>query len=254
MRRLCFPNEFCKLTMSSDDDEDIYAVPYLHCTVCNHDLNHRLYLLCEHPILYTPVCIVCRDFVRNSELFDESIDISDFCSWCGKDGDLLLCDEEECNRGFCKECVKRNLGIDVVTTIAEAETWKCFCCDDHYRNLLQPSITALADAQLNSVYNTPLAECRRGEDDEGEEGLENENEILRSLFILREIVEEATIATSKLDQDSQSERMSEIRDELRTKIPDTSQRYVRVLLCNTFALLDLRIHTISVTKFCMYWC
>lgn len=214
--------------MSSDnDDEEIYAVEHLCCTVCEHDLNHSIYLLCEHPVLLTPVCIICRDNVQQSELFDESEDLSDYCTWCASGGDLLLCDNADCNRAFCKECVWRNFGADFVSSIEESESWKCFCCDDHNKSLLQPFITALEDAQPKSVYNLPLAEFRRGNDTacaESSDSADNEEEIQRALFLLQKVVEESNRSIGNLEIEAQNERMCEIRDEYRLQNTDTSQR------------------------------
>ena len=52
------------------------------------------------------------------------------CRWCGDGGSLLCCDN--CEKAFCKPCIKRNLGKSVLKEIVnapEGTEWLCFCCN-----------------------------------------------------------------------------------------------------------------------------
>ena len=214
--------------MSENQHEEIYAVDKLFCTICQHDLNHPLYLIRSHPILSVPLCIICHEDILKSELFDEDADVSDFCTWCGDGGDLLLCsDEKHCNRAFCRDCLTTNLGNDVVKEIEHADDWKCLCCDT---SVLTPFTAALEFGTANSVYNQPLSESNNNTNetkkDNGDNSDSDENpEAARGMYILQSIVKECDNMTNTLSETALNDKIAQIRDELRQSA-DPENRYV----------------------------
>merc|ERR1711915_661235 len=44
-------------------------------------------------------------------------------------GDLLCCEQEGCFNGFCKRCIKRNLGRSEASHAENAENWACYVCN-----------------------------------------------------------------------------------------------------------------------------
>jgi hypothetical protein len=116
--------------MSAEVVSEVYEVPYLYCTLCNHDLNHPSYLICSHPILGVPLCIICNQEITSSDLFDENIEISDVCSWCGDGGELFMCSNTEgnCERSFCTACLTANLESEL-ESIKNNDNWFCLCCN-----------------------------------------------------------------------------------------------------------------------------
>eukprot|EP00123_Amoebidium_parasiticum_P010620 comp20219_c0_seq2/m.25162 comp20219_c0_seq2/g.25162 ORF comp20219_c0_seq2/g.25162 comp20219_c0_seq2/m.25162 type:complete len:490 (-) comp20219_c0_seq2:227-1696(-) len=94
------------------------------CSVCDGQLD-RLY---EHPYLAeVAVCKPCKEKVEKK--FKSSEQDNDHCHWCGKRGDLFLCDEESCPYAFCEDCISGNLGEEILSIIKEADPWYCLKCD-----------------------------------------------------------------------------------------------------------------------------
>jgi hypothetical protein len=74
------------------------------------------------------------------------------------------------------------------------------------------------------VYNQPLSEAGRAEEGDDADVAEEEREVARDLFILRSIVREADIASSNLENEARTEKLGQIRDELRSTLEDRSMR------------------------------
>jgi hypothetical protein len=74
------------------------------------------------------------------------------------------------------------------------------------------------------VYNQPISEGGREEPTGDTEGAEEEREVARDLYILRSIVREADIASSNLENEARTEKLGQIRDELRSTLEDPSMR------------------------------
>jgi len=107
--------------MSSSDADSL-----IDCTICGKDDSEKGVEFVGHPALPVAVCKVCEEDYR-STIFEQDEDGDDIaCRWCCNGGELYLCDK--CHRGFCKECVRGNLGEHVVQEIDQIDSWKCFFC------------------------------------------------------------------------------------------------------------------------------
>ena len=84
-------------------------------------------MIVRHPHLGVPVCKQCRHFYYERAWTKDEEGYYEFCRWCANGGDLICCNS--CKNGFCKLCIKRNLGRRKVTEIEESDTWSCFICD-----------------------------------------------------------------------------------------------------------------------------
>ena len=69
----------------------------------------------EHSQIPVAVCCLCADDDAGGA--PSAADDDAVCTWCGDGGDLLCCDREGCERGWCEECVERNLGADALERI-----------------------------------------------------------------------------------------------------------------------------------------
>merc|ERR1712029_241525 len=97
------------------------------CTSCFKQINHKnVGSVLRHPQLGVPICRQCRNFYYEGDWTKDDEGYYEFCRWCANGGDLLCCDS--CKNGFCKKCIKRNLGRIKVTEIEESDTWNCFVC------------------------------------------------------------------------------------------------------------------------------
>lgn len=202
------------------EDEEIYAVPQLQCTLCQHDLNHPIYEVCRHPLLDVPLCSECHQNVLLSDIMNPEADKSEMCSWCGDGGELFLCsDEKDCNRAFCRDCLTINLGEEAVDMIEDSDDWQCLCCDDIP---LEPFREAMDIGIRNSIYSHTLV-LESAQHDDGDEKkeqseslTEEERAVARDTYILRRLVQESDAAAKQLEDGELKEKLRLITDELRT--------------------------------------
>lgn len=203
---------------SEQSEEDIYAVEKLHCTICQHDLNHSIYQICRHPLLDVPLCVICHQNLLESDFFGEFTDASEICVWCGDGGDLFLCDDEEkCKRAFCRDCITNNLGEEAAQSIEEDDHWLCLCCSEN--STMTAFAQALEAGEDNSVYHRssePAVTASEASSVDHEGATEEEREIAKQLFILQALVRESNAASECLEEGALRDRLAEISDELRT--------------------------------------
>ena len=72
----------------------------------------------------------CYKFYSSGKFTKDEYGVEEYCRWCADGGDLICCDF--CEKAFCKDCIKRNLGKSKLKKLLEAgedEQWNCFCCD-----------------------------------------------------------------------------------------------------------------------------
>merc|ERR1712106_1105878 len=88
------------------------------CSSCNEQVNHQIRgLVKAHPVLGVFLCKRCRKFYGKGR----------FCK--DDEGYDLCCEQEGCFNGFCKRCIKRNLGRSEASHAENAENWSCYVCD-----------------------------------------------------------------------------------------------------------------------------
>merc|ERR1711962_230240 len=100
------------------------------CTSCNEQVNHQIRALVkDHPELGVFLCKRCRKFYGKGRFCKDDEGYDEYCRWCAEGGDLLCCEQEGCFNGFCKRCIKRNLGRSEASHAENAENWSCYVCD-----------------------------------------------------------------------------------------------------------------------------
>jgi hypothetical protein len=197
-------------------NEDVKEEPYLICTLCDHDLNNSVYLVCTHPFLQVPICILCSDELNENN--DD--DINDICSWCFDGGELLICDDgNNCNHSFCSSCIEKYLGIDVLNNIKSNDNWNCFVCNNKqlidYKEALEYSLK-------QSIYTDITPTNYEDTDDDDDEGNNNNDSNNKELDYLIEqnkhrlvvILEEQKLAAEMIEDDSIYNKRQQIRDEI----------------------------------------
>ncbi|XP_053650320.2 DNA (cytosine-5)-methyltransferase 3A isoform X1 [Cherax quadricarinatus] len=99
------------------------------CIACNR-------MDCEvvspHPYFLGGICQSCKE-----ELEDNVMTIGDdgdpkYCAVCGGPGEVLLCDEPQCERVFCTGCIELLVSPDAVQTIMDIDPWYCFLCEPYH--------------------------------------------------------------------------------------------------------------------------
>ncbi|KAK7873345.1 hypothetical protein R5R35_011387 [Gryllus longicercus] len=109
---------------------DVLEKESLSCTTCGKDLKIHLSssnssTILSHPVLGVLLCKSCAEFYGEGEFSVDEDGTDKYCRWCGQGGTLYLC--SECNFGFCRACIKRNLQRSVLKDVQE-DDWKCFAC------------------------------------------------------------------------------------------------------------------------------
>ena len=69
-------------------------------------------------------------FYSSGKFTKDEYGVEEYCRWCADGGELICCDF--CEKAFCKDCIKRNLGKSKLKELLESgedEQWSCFCCD-----------------------------------------------------------------------------------------------------------------------------
>ncbi|KAK7070847.1 DNA (cytosine-5)-methyltransferase 3A, partial [Halocaridina rubra] len=113
-----------------------------------------------HPYFLGGTCDYCK-----TELEDIACD-SDlmYCTICGSPGELLVCDNSNCERVFCTGCIELLISPKALKQIVEADPWLCFLCDPKNkmnRGLLKPRPDwkeKVAAKDTKSSYEVPQVE------------------------------------------------------------------------------------------------
>ena len=93
----------------------------------------------EHPLFEGVICELCYEqFGECAFVFGED-GTQDFCSICCQSGSLFVCDENQCGRAYCCECIERLCGKAGLKFVENSEPWFCFLCstDNCYENLIR---------------------------------------------------------------------------------------------------------------------
>ncbi|XP_065158534.1 uncharacterized protein [Atheta coriaria] len=102
----------------------------VHCTVCDKHLGTsplKVFDRFTHPVLNTLLCESCFHFYNTGEFTKDEDGSEIYCKWCAQGGTVMCC--SSCPLVFCKDCILRNLGADVLSEIENADTWDCFNCN-----------------------------------------------------------------------------------------------------------------------------
>lgn len=200
-----------------DDDED---AENLYCTICEHNLNHHAYKICEHPNLPVAICLICSDALAEREAeAEKNGDLKELCDWCLDGGDIFICgDGSQCSHQFCSDCLTRALGVDYVEEIREKDMWRCLACDS---SPLTSMTASMRDGQARSLFHLVDEALPPTEGMTAEELHDKKMDLYISL--IQVMVEEAEDASARLE----SARMDEVEMEVRKDFASTMPAHCR---------------------------
>lgn len=129
---------------------DMISQQEITCTLCQHPLNNVLYQIHSHPTLNVALCIECHNDLETKQIQNKENNISneDVCQWCLDGGHLFLCDQ--CEHGYCDECIENNFSELYVNEIDNSNSWKCFDCN---KRLIESHVNNMKALQEQSIYN-----------------------------------------------------------------------------------------------------
>ncbi|XP_043849402.1 DNA (cytosine-5)-methyltransferase 3-like [Dromiciops gliroides] len=82
----------------------------------------------QHPLFDGGMCIPCKDnFLESFFLYDED-GYQSFCTICCSGEILLTCENPNCNRSYCFECVDALVNPGSSAKFQAMSNWKCFLC------------------------------------------------------------------------------------------------------------------------------
>lgn len=224
------------------DDSEVDSYPNeLYCTICLHEMKHPTYKVCSHPVLLTPLCILCLDQVserqeeanRTKESPSDDDDSTsppstkdiaeegedERCHWCYNDDDLTLfiCgDGTNCKHQFCSDCLQTNLGQEYLNQVEQQDTWICLVCNDQP---LESFRYALEYGKKHSIYETlditPTTEGPEDTPDLTVNDVHDEDLVVaKHIEILKNILHDLSEAFKRLESNPLMEVEKKIYQEL----------------------------------------
>ncbi|XP_005323631.2 DNA (cytosine-5)-methyltransferase 3-like isoform X1 [Ictidomys tridecemlineatus] len=105
-----------EVTVNQRNMEDI-------CLCCGSFQVHT-----QHPLFEGGICAPCKDrFLEALFQYDED-GYQSSCSICGSGETLLICENPDCTRCYCLECVDTLVGPGTAGRIHAMSSWVCFLC------------------------------------------------------------------------------------------------------------------------------
>ncbi|XP_078214841.1 DNA (cytosine-5)-methyltransferase 3-like isoform X1 [Callithrix jacchus] len=82
----------------------------------------------QHPLFEGGMCAPCKDkFLDALFLYDDD-GYQSYCSICSSGGTLLICENPDCTRCYCFECVDILVGPGTSGKVHAMSNWVCFLC------------------------------------------------------------------------------------------------------------------------------
>lgn len=153
--RYSLPSRIYEVDHESESESDASDIAskrrHVYCTKCEISLHNPIYQIFEHPLLPVALCIVCFDELDKSSpvgFIGDEEDLTELCSWCGGDGLLHLCDNDDCGRAICATCIRDHLGEEELQEVEASESWRCYCCNPQPLEYLSKSMRAAMEASF----------------------------------------------------------------------------------------------------------
>ncbi|XP_043239321.1 DNA (cytosine-5)-methyltransferase 3C-like isoform X1 [Amphibalanus amphitrite] len=81
-----------------------------------------------HPLFIGGLCSTCEQAVTDTMFALAEDNISPYCVVCCQLGQLLICDEAACSRGYCYVCLRLLIGRDAPESLTSLAVWRCPMC------------------------------------------------------------------------------------------------------------------------------
>ncbi|KAL3214120.1 hypothetical protein MRX96_007248 [Rhipicephalus microplus] len=92
----------------------------------------------QHPLVEGAVCEDCRENLLES-LFAIALDgTCAYCFICGYGDVLFICDNVDCGRCICSQCLERLIGEREPEKVSRCSPWHCNICEGRSAGRLQP--------------------------------------------------------------------------------------------------------------------
>ncbi|XP_048761481.2 DNA (cytosine-5)-methyltransferase 3B-like [Ostrea edulis] len=82
----------------------------------------------DHPLFFGGLCKACKEeWKEYIHIYDED-QTNTFCVICSTGGDLVVCEDVNCGKSYCVECIRNFLSEGQLKKIKESNIWNCFLC------------------------------------------------------------------------------------------------------------------------------
>lgn len=82
----------------------------------------------DHPLFFGGLCKSCKEEWKESIHIYDDDQTNTFCVICSTGGDLVVCEDVNCGKSYCVECIKNYLSEGQLKKIKESQVWNCFLC------------------------------------------------------------------------------------------------------------------------------
>uniref|UniRef100_T1IZS9 DNA (cytosine-5-)-methyltransferase n=1 Tax=Strigamia maritima TaxID=126957 RepID=T1IZS9_STRMM len=98
------------------------------CIACDSD---RVPITSQHPLFVGGLCKQCKDdIIETMYAFGED-GTNAYCVICGNAGELLICDNNDCNRVYCTGCIEIMVSPEACKKVLETSPWLCYLCTEY---------------------------------------------------------------------------------------------------------------------------
>ncbi|XP_067143227.1 DNA (cytosine-5)-methyltransferase 3A-like isoform X2 [Centruroides vittatus] len=88
-------------------------------------------IVIQHPLIEGGLCKHCRDEIKETMFAYGDDGTNAYCVICGQAGELLICDNHECNRCYCTGCIEVLVSPGAHIKVRETNPWLCYMCSEY---------------------------------------------------------------------------------------------------------------------------
>ncbi|XP_076312572.1 DNA (cytosine-5)-methyltransferase 3B-like isoform X2 [Tachypleus tridentatus] len=98
------------------------------CIACDSTL---VEISTQHPLIEGGLCKQCKDETIETMFAYGEDGTNAYCVICGQAGELLICDNNDCNRCYCTGCIDVLVAPGAHKKVLNTSPWLCYMCHDY---------------------------------------------------------------------------------------------------------------------------
>lgn len=98
------------------------------CIACDSERNS---IIGQHPLFDGGLCKQCKDDIIETMYAYGEDGTNAYCVICGNAGELLICDNNDCNRVYCTGCIEIMVSPEACKKVFETSPWTCYLCNEY---------------------------------------------------------------------------------------------------------------------------
>ncbi|XP_076338328.1 DNA (cytosine-5)-methyltransferase 3B-like isoform X5 [Tachypleus tridentatus] len=110
------------------------------CVACDSSSED---IVTQHPLIEGGLCQQCKDDIIETMFAYGDDGTNAYCVICGQAGELIICDNTDCNKCYCTGCIDVLISPGTHKKVLAADPWFCFICteyDPERNGLIQPKL------------------------------------------------------------------------------------------------------------------